>query len=155
MADIVVRPTLKFIKAGYFGVLLFIALVFVICATSGWSFIIPAAMIVLFIWPLERHIKNKTQKMIISDDKLRYERGLLNKNIRTVQLVKVQDVSVAQTFAQRLLRVGSIEIETAGGDSRLIVHDIDHPQAVADIIMQRAQHHGTMAPPQQQGSGQL
>ena len=155
MADIVVRPTMKFIKAGYFGVLLFIALVFVVCAMSGWSLIIPAAMVVLFIWPLERHIKNKTQKMIISDDKLRYERGLLNKNIRTIQLVKVQDVSVAQTFAQRLLRVGSIEIETAGGDSRLIVHDIDHPQAVADIIMQRAQHHGTMTPGPQQASGQI
>jgi uncharacterized membrane protein YdbT with pleckstrin-like domain len=145
MADIIVRPTMKFIKAGYFGVLLFIALVFVLCATSGWSLVIPACFVVLFIWPLERHVKNKTIKMSITEDKLRYERGLLSKTVETIQLVKVQDVRVKQSFAQRLLRVGSIEIETAGGDSRLTVHDIDHPQAIADIIMNRGQHQGSGA----------
>jgi uncharacterized membrane protein YdbT with pleckstrin-like domain len=143
MADIIVRPTMKFIKAGYFGVLLFIALVFVICATNGWSFLIPACFLVLFVWPLERHVKNKTVKIAITEDKLRYQRGLLSKTVETIQLVKVQDVRVQQSFAQRLLRVGSIEIETAGSDSRLTVLDIDHPQAIADIIMSRSQHQGS------------
>src|SRR5260221_14469623 len=85
----------------------------------SWSFLIPACFLVLFIWPLERHVKNKTIKMAITEDKLRYERGLLSKTVESIQLIKVQDVRVKQSFAQRLLRVGSIEIETAGGGRRL------------------------------------
>jgi uncharacterized membrane protein YdbT with pleckstrin-like domain len=148
MPDIIVRPTMKFVKAGYFGVLLFVALVFVICATQGWSFLIPAVLLVLLIWPLERHIKRLTEKMTIMDDKLRRESGLLRKNIETFQLVKIQDVKVSQSFADRLFRVGTISIETAGPSSRFLESKIDHPQAVADIIMQRAQHHWSAAGPQ-------
>src|SRR5258706_12104004 len=136
MADIIVRPTMKFIKAGYFGVLLFIALVFVLCATNGWSFLIPACFLVLFIWPLERHVKNKTIKMAITEDKLRYERGLLSKTVETIQLIKVQDVRVKQSFAQRLLRVGSIEIETAGGDPPLTLLPPYQPPPTTDTILQ-------------------
>src|SRR5258708_3573343 len=151
MPDIIVRPTMKFVKAGYFGVLLFISLVFVICATNGWSFLIPAVLLVLLVWPLERHIKRMTEKMTIMDDKLRRESGLLRKNIESFQLVKIQDVKISQSFADRLLRVGTISIETAGTGSRFLESKIDHPQAVADIIMQRAQHNLSAAPGSQAG----
>ena len=152
MPDIIVRPTMKFVKAGYFGVLLFVALVFVICATQGWSFLIPAVLLVLLVWPLERHIKRLTEKMTIMDDKLRRESGLLRKNIETFQLVKIQDVKVSQSFADRFFRVGTISIETAGSGSRFFESKIDHPQAVADIIMQRAQHNWSAAPGPQASS---
>ncbi len=141
MADIVVRPTLKFIKAGYYAVLLLVVLLFVLWYLMGWSQMwVPALFLVLLVWPLEKQIRRMTSKVTITDDKLRYELGMLSKSTRTIQLSKVQDVKVDQSFAQRLLGVGNISIETAGEASRLTVHHIDHPQAIADIIMQRAQY---------------
>jgi uncharacterized membrane protein YdbT with pleckstrin-like domain len=141
MADIVVRPTMKFIKAGYAGVILLIVGV----ATVWYMFHpdpmwVPAVLLILLIWPLSHHIRRQSTKVTISGDKLRYELGLLGKTTRTIQLSKIQDVRVDQSLMQRIFGVGSISIETAGEASRLTVRDIDLPQAIADEIMARAQH---------------
>ena len=141
MADIVVRPTIKFIRAGYIAVLIVI-----LGASTAWYMLhpeptwLPAVLLLLLLWPLARHIRRHTAKVTISADKLRYELGLLSKSTRTIQLPKIQDVRVDQSLAQRLIGVGSISIETAGEASRLTVHNIDLPQAIADEIMARSQH---------------
>ena len=106
---------------------------------------VPAILLVLYLWPLTRQIRRTTSKMTISTDKLRYEVGLLGKSTRTIQLPKIQDVRVDQTLAQRMFGVGSISIETAGEASRLTIHNIDMPQAIADEIMARSQHGGAVA----------
>jgi len=46
---------------------------------------------------------------------------------------------VDQRLIQRLWKVGNLSIETAGGTSRLIIPNVDNPQALADNIMTRAQ----------------
>ncbi len=60
-------------------------------------------------------------KLTIAGDKLRYETGLASKSMRIIQLPKVQDVRVLQSFWQRIFGVGDISIETAGENSRLVV----------------------------------
>ncbi len=143
MADIVVRPTMKFINAGYLAII-----VVIVAASIAWYMLhphpywAPAVLLVLLWWPVQRHIRRQTAKATISADKLRYETGFLGKSTRTIQLGKIQDVRVDQSFAQRIFGVGSISIETAGEASRLTVHNIDLPQAIADEIMSRAQHPG-------------
>jgi hypothetical protein len=47
---------------------------------------------------------------------------------------------VDQRIAQRLWNVGNLSIETAGGASRLVIPNVDNPQALADDIMTRAQN---------------
>lgn len=141
MADIVVRPTMKFIKAGYAGVMLLI-----VAGAVVWYMMhpdpvwLPAVFLVLLLWPLSHHIKRQMTKVTISADKLRYELGLLAKTTRTIQLPKVQDVRVDQTLMQRIFGVGDLSIETAGEASRLTIRHIDLPQAIADEIMARSQH---------------
>ncbi len=141
MADIVVRPTMKFIKAGYTAVIVVIIagclLWYMMHPDPVWA---PAVLLVLLLWPLSRHIHRQMTKVTISPDKLRYELGLLAKTTRTIQLVKVQDVRVDQTLMQRIFGVGNLSIETAGEASRLTIRNIDLPQAIADEIMARAQH---------------
>jgi len=141
MADILVRPTMKFVKAGYYA-----TAAIVIAGAVAWYMLyphplwLPAAFLVLFLWPLSRHVRRRMTKVTITSDKLRYELGLLGKTTRTIQLPKIQDVRVDQSFSQRMFGVGSIAIETAGEASRLILYDIDLPQAIADEIMARSQH---------------
>jgi uncharacterized membrane protein YdbT with pleckstrin-like domain len=138
MADIVIRPSMKFIKAGYALTLLVIcAVIFVhyqYLADKYPTPWLPPASALLLIWPIKHHIQRQTVKVTITGDKLRYETGLLSKSTRIIQLPKVQDVRVVQSLGQRIFGVGDIAIETAGETSRLVVENIDNPRQLAEQI---------------------
>ncbi len=101
-----------------------------------WS---PLVLCILLFWAGTRHIKRLAMKLTVSLDKLRFETGILSKSTRTIHLGKVQDVRVDQSLKQRMVGVGTLAIETAGEASRLVIHDIDQPQVLADEIMRRAE----------------
>lgn len=94
----------------------------------------------ILLWPLARWIRRSFSKATITGDRLRYETGFTSKSTRTIQLSKVQDVRVDQRMTQRMFGVGDISIETAGEASRLMLHNVDNPQTLADEILNRAQH---------------
>ena len=73
--------------------------------------------------------------MIFAGDKLRYEIGILSKTTRTIQISKIQDVTVIQSLGQRLIGVGTLSIETAGETSRLTIANIDEPRVVAEELL--------------------
>lgn len=138
MEDIVIRPSMKFIKAGYVITLLLILAAVAVYYKyppdqypTRW---LPAITAVLLIWPIKRHVQRQTIKMTIAGDKLRYETGLASRSTRIIQLPKVQDVRVIQSLAQRIFGVGDISIETAGENSRLVVENLDRPQQLAEQI---------------------
>jgi uncharacterized membrane protein YdbT with pleckstrin-like domain len=147
--DLVVHPTLKFVHAAYGAVLVLIVGGIILQRefwkeAPWWS---PLVLGVLLLWVATRHIKRLSMKLTVSSDKLRFETGILSKSTRTIQLPKVQDVRVDQSLSQRMAGVGTLSIETAGEASRLVIHDIDQPQVLADEIMRRAElcisgHHG-------------
>jgi uncharacterized membrane protein YdbT with pleckstrin-like domain len=103
---------------------------------SAWQPWIPWLPVILLLWPLKRHLRNRFTKMTILDDRLRYETGILSRNTRTVQLSKVQDVTVHQRLGQRILGLGDLSIETAGKSSWEAIVNIDRPQEIADHINQ-------------------
>jgi uncharacterized membrane protein YdbT with pleckstrin-like domain len=146
MADIVIRPSMKFIKAGYVCALL------VVCAAVIIHFkyladqypqsypYLPLASLLVLLWPIKRHLQRQAVKLTIAGDKLRYETGLASKSMRIIQLPKVQDVRVLQSFWQRMFGVGDISIETAGENSRLIVATLDRPRELAEQITDASSH---------------
>lgn len=144
MPDIVIRPSMKFIKAGYAATLLAIgAAVFVhytYLADKSDIPWLPLASLLLLIWPIKRHIQRQTVKLTIAGEKLRYETGLMSKSTRLIQLPKVQDVRAIQSVWQRMFGVGDISIETAGENSRLVVENLDKPQSLAEQITDLAGH---------------
>ena len=144
MPDIVIRPSLKFIQAGYVATLIVIgAVVFVYFKyvpeenRIPWP---PFISLLLLIWPIKRHIKRQTVRLTIAGEKLRYETGLVSKSTRLIQLPKVQDVRTIQSVGQRMFGVGDISIETAGENSRLVVENLDNPQHLAEQITDLAGH---------------
>jgi uncharacterized membrane protein YdbT with pleckstrin-like domain len=140
MEELVIRPTTKFIKAAYVVVFLLI----IAGAVAQYKIpelqslpqgVVPGVLALLLIWPISRHIARRFTKMTIIGDKLRYEVGMLSKSTRTIQLSKVQDVTVRQHLGQRMAGVGSLSIETAGESSRLTFPSIDSPQSMAEHII--------------------
>ena len=146
MADRVIRPSMKLIKAGY--VLAVIVIVAAVAAYAEYADPekyprwLPAIAVIALMVPIRRHIRRQAVKVTISGDKLRYDLGLLGKTTRNIQLSKVQDVRVDQSLVQRILGVGDISIETSGEASRLMLQNIDSPHAVADEIIAASQEHG-------------
>ena len=141
MANMIIRPTFKFIQLGYlFTAVLTLAIGVGVYTTIGQPYGFIALL--LLLWPLAKHVRRQLTKLTIEGDKLRYESGLLSIITRTIQLSKVQDVTVRQSLGQRLVGVGDLSIETAGETSRLTIANIDQPQAIADKVMEIAQHGG-------------
>lgn len=137
MADVVLRPSLKFVKVGYLTTLIVLAAALWVHFTylhdePPW---LPAVAALLLLWPLKRHASRQAIKVTIDGEKLHYESGWFSKSTRIIQLPKVQDVRVNQTLVQRLFGVGDVAIETAGEASRLTVPDLDQPQIVANQIL--------------------
>ena len=136
MADIVIRPSMKFIRAAYIAILVLI----LAAVAVHYNYLsdhlpwLPIVTALLLIFPLKRHTQRQTVKITISGDKLRYETGLVSKSTRIIQLSKVQDVRVLQSMGQRIFSVGNVSIETAGENSRLMVENLDQPQQFAEQI---------------------
>lgn len=147
MLGVQIRPSLKFVKLSYlFCVLMAIALGVYIYAYPAqpdqqkldprvWGFLLPG---IWLLFTIVRHIKRRLVKITILDDRLRYEAGVSSKSTRTVELVKIQDVRVDQTLWQRMVKIGDLSLETAGGTSRIEMDSIDNPQDVADHILSLA-----------------
>ncbi|MGA2877356.1 MAG: PH domain-containing protein [Bryobacteraceae bacterium] len=147
MTEIVIRPSMKFIKAGYVCALL------VVCAAVfvHYKYLVdqypnqrypwvPIISLIVLLWPIKRHLQRQTVKLTIAGDKLRYETGMASKSMRIIQLPKVQDVRVLQSFGQRIFGVGDISIETAGENSRLVVENLDRPRELAEQITDASAH---------------
>lgn len=139
MADLVVRPTLKWIRLSYT-----VAFVVIFVAVFAYNNYLPeskplwplAVLAALLLWPIRQQVRRRFTKVTITGDKLRYETGLLSKTTRTIQLAKIQDVCVRQSLTQRMMGIGNVSIETAGETSRLTIENIDQPQEFADQVLE-------------------
>src|SRR5258708_31167120 len=96
MADVVIRPNMRYVRLGYLLVVLIIIGAFVLHAMylPDQPFWVPSIAALLLLWPLERQMRRYAAKVSISGDKLRYETGFLANSTRTIQLLTILDVRV-------------------------------------------------------------
>lgn len=136
----VVRPSVKLVAASYAITLVAIAgAAYFVYGYRGqefnpWHLL---ALLLLLI-PLRKHIKTRMVSLALDSDHLTYEAGLFGRSRRTVDLSKVQDVTVSQTIGQRVLGTGDLRVETAGQNSAITMDGIDGPRAFADAILRRS-----------------
>lgn len=137
-----IRASTKFIKLGYVFCLLLAVAIAVYLKSTGptdehfwWLLIVPGFLLAIAV---TRHMKQRLIKLEILGDRVRYESGFFSKMTRTEEVVKLQDVRVEQSLGQRMMGIGDLSFETAGGTSRIVMHSIDRPQVVADHILELA-----------------
>jgi membrane protein YdbS with pleckstrin-like domain len=141
VSDFIIRPTLKFVKAGAIvAALIFLALE--IAYLAEWRDQAPAWVMALppliLLWPLVRWVKLRVARIVVSGDRLRYEIGIVSKDVRTIELSKLQYVRVHQGPMQRMFRVGDLGFETAGQGTWEQIRHVENPQQLADELMNRA-----------------
>lgn len=101
-----------------------------------WAYLILAVIgFCLILVPL---IQSKTVRYRVSNYRIDYERGLFGRDINTLELWHVEDVSFHQSFIDRLLGVGNIVV-TSHDETMptLVMHDIPHSRELFEQLKQR------------------
>jgi len=141
MTDMIIQPTLKFIKAGaVLAAIVFLGLEILYLTqwrdqVGAWVMALPP---LILLWPLVRYLRWRSEKIIVTGDRLHHECGILSKDVRTIEINKLQYVRVHRSFLQRIFGVGDIGFETAGQGTWQGIRNLEDPQRKADDIMNRA-----------------
>src|SRR5690349_13831223 len=116
MEDCTIHPSMKTVWVAY----ALAAMVILACVwayyTYGqeqppWLMAIP---LIVLLPPVRMHIKRRLVTMRLHDNHLTFENGLFSRTRRTVDMAKIQDVTVRQSFGQRMMGVGNLMLESAG-----------------------------------------
>jgi len=95
----------------------------------------PAILLIVLLPPIRMHLKRRMITLRFHDDHLTLETGFLSRTRRTVDMAKIQDVTVRQTLGQRLLGVGDLMLESAGESGAMAIANVDSPREIADQIL--------------------
>jgi uncharacterized membrane protein YdbT with pleckstrin-like domain len=86
----------------------------------------------------------------ITNQRLRIKRGILAKRIQQTRIDRVQNVNTDQSVLERLLRVGTVDFDTAGtDDSDFTFAGVSSPSRVVEAV-DRAQHAAAAEQPEPQ-----
>jgi hypothetical protein len=97
-------------------------------------FFIVIGLLLLFV-PV---LRTKTIRYRITNYRIDYERGLLSRNIDTLELWHVEDISFHQSLIDRMLNVGTITVVSRDETMpRLILHGLPNPRPLYETLKQR------------------
>jgi membrane protein YdbS with pleckstrin-like domain len=149
MEDRTLHPSMKTVWAAY-------GLAIVVILAGIWAYFqyepdwpawVPAILLILLLPPIRMHLRRRLVTLRLHDDHLTIETGFLSRTRRTVDMAKIQDVTVSQTLGQRMLGVGNLMLESAGESGRIAIGNLDSPRAIADVIIASSKRtHGGGAP---------
>jgi uncharacterized membrane protein YdbT with pleckstrin-like domain len=87
---------------------------------------------------------------LITDQRLRISRGVVRREVQETRLDRVQNVNFNQSVVDRVLRVGSVDFDTAGtDDSEFVFNWVNNPEAVVRAVNDAIHEHETEAPRRQ------
>jgi uncharacterized membrane protein YdbT with pleckstrin-like domain len=107
------RAVLSFYIGGIGGA--FVLALIVWLAVGTFSAIVAFAVLVALVI-LAGLVKRTATDYMVSNQRLYIRRGILAKKIQQTRIDRVQNVNTEQRFRDRLLRVGTVDFDTAGSD---------------------------------------
>jgi uncharacterized membrane protein YdbT with pleckstrin-like domain len=85
----------------------------------------------------------------ITNQRLRIKRGILSKKVQQTRIDRVQNVNTDQSVLERVLRVGTVDFDTAGtDDSDFTFSGVSSPSRVVEAV-DHAQHAAAAAAPEE------
>ncbi|MBF6620905.1 MAG: PH domain-containing protein [Patulibacter sp.] len=75
-------------------------------------------------------------KYIITTHRLHVREGFLSKQVQETRLRRIQNVTINQSVPQRILRVGTVDYDTAGDDQggRFRMEGVSNPDALIRLV---------------------
>lgn len=126
------RAVLSFYIGGGVGAL---ALAVIVWLAVGTLVAILAFVVLVALVLLTGLIKRTATDYMVSNQRLYIRRGILSKKVQQTRIDRVQNVNTEQSFRDRILRVGTVDFDTAGtDDSEFRFVGIANPAAVAAAV---------------------
>ena len=140
MEDATIHPSMKSVWAAYLlAIAVLLAGMWAVYKyaeyarnQSPWLFLIP---LIVLLPPLRMHLKRRLVTLRFHDYHLTLETGFFSRTRRTIDMAKIQDVTVQQTFGQRIMDVGDLMLESAGESGAMGIRNLDRPREIADAII--------------------
>jgi uncharacterized membrane protein YdbT with pleckstrin-like domain len=107
------RALLAFYLSGLVGSLLIAAIV-ALAASVGAGIAVGVVLIALVI--VVGFVRRMATTYMVSNQRLYIRRGILSKRIQQTRIDRVQNVNTDQSVFERILRVGTVDFDTAGTD---------------------------------------
>lgn len=109
------RATLGFYILGVVAVAI-IAFVTKLATDTGTGVLVGIVLLALMLavgW-----LRRMTTRYTITTQRLYVRRGIIARHIDQTRIERVQDVSTNESVLERVLRIGNVDFDTAGGDHR-------------------------------------
>jgi uncharacterized membrane protein YdbT with pleckstrin-like domain len=75
---------------------------------------------------------------ILTTEEIYKKTGLLSRNVMNIRHDRVQNTSFTQSFLERLMTYGTIEIDTAGtGGTELVLYAVPNPESVNGLLTEQ------------------
>ena len=107
------RAVLSFYIGGVAGALVIAVIVWLVVST--FAGVLTAAVLIALV-VLAGLIKRTATDYMVTNQRLYIRRGILSKRVQQTRIDRVQNVNTEQRFRDRLLRVGTVDFDTAGSD---------------------------------------
>ena len=131
------HPSWRALLVFYVSGLLIAAVALVIgVLASGWGLGILLGLVVFGVLVVAGFVKRMATRYVLTTERLHIRRGLLSKRTQETRVQRVQNVNTDQTLFQRVMRVGTVDFDTAGADvdAELRFYGVDDPQDLRERI---------------------
>jgi uncharacterized membrane protein YdbT with pleckstrin-like domain len=126
------RSILSFYVAGILAALV-VAVVVGLIAGSGTAVVVWIAGVVVVV--LAGLLKRVGTRYVITNQRLHIKRGILARRVQQTRIERVQNVNTSQSLVDRVLRVGSVDFDTAGtDDSDFVFSGVSRPDEVVAAV---------------------
>ena len=126
------RAVLSFYIGGFIAALVIGAIVWFAASNALGVAVAVALMAVVIVAGL---IKRWATDYMVSNQRLYIRRGILSKHVQQTRVDRIQNVNTDQSLGQRILRVGTVDFDTAGTeDSDFRFVGIADPGRVAEAV---------------------
>ena len=134
------RGVLSFYVYGVVGAVIVAIVVGLIAGSVIGSIVAVAGIVAVVLGGL---LKRIATHYVVTTQRLRIRRGILAKKVQQTRIDRVQNVNSRQRLIDRVLRVGTVDFDTAGtDDSDFTVRGIANPDDVVSAV-DRAQRAAT------------
>ncbi|HWH43864.1 MAG TPA: PH domain-containing protein [Thermoleophilaceae bacterium] len=100
---------------------------------TGW--IAAAVLVALALMVVIGLVKRIATTYTITNRRLHIRRGIISRRVQETRLDRVQNVNTNQSALQRLLRVGDVDFDTAGGDDfEFAFKGVANPEEVVHAV---------------------
>jgi len=111
------HPSWRALLLFYLGGVAIAAVALVIgVLASGWPLGVLLGVVVLAILLVVGFVKRMATRYVLTTERLHIRRGLLSKRTQETRVQRVQNVNTDQSLFQRVMRVGTVDFDTAGTD---------------------------------------